>query len=63
MIVHAERIWAMGGSKHWHASGGLRRQPPPVAPFLLSSLGGTAVFLFSLTDAPAAQPRAVLGRI
>lgn len=34
---------------------------PPVTPFLLASLGGTAVFLFGLTRAPAAQPRALLG--
>jgi CBS-domain-containing membrane protein len=34
---------------------------PPVAPLLLASLGGTAIFLFGLTRAPAAQPRALLG--
>ena len=34
---------------------------PPVNPFLLASLGGSAVFLFGLTRAPAAQPRALLG--
>jgi CBS-domain-containing membrane protein len=34
---------------------------PGVSGFLLASLGGTAVFLFGLTRAPAAQPRAVLG--
>jgi CBS-domain-containing membrane protein len=34
---------------------------PPHSPFLLASLGGTAVFLFGLTKAPAGQPRAVLG--
>jgi CBS-domain-containing membrane protein len=34
---------------------------PPVSPFLLASLGGSAVFLFALTNAPAAQPRALLG--
>ena len=34
---------------------------PAVNPFLLASLGGTAVFLFGLTQAPAAQPRALLG--
>lgn len=34
---------------------------PPMAPLLLASLGGTAVFLFALTRAPAAQPRALLG--
>lgn len=34
---------------------------PPVSPFFLASLGGSAVFLFGLTRAPAAQPRALLG--
>jgi CBS-domain-containing membrane protein len=34
---------------------------PPLTPFLLASLGGSAVFLFGLTRAPAAQPRALLG--
>jgi CBS-domain-containing membrane protein len=31
------------------------------APFLLASIGGTTVFLFCLTRAAAAQPRAVFG--
>jgi len=31
------------------------------APFLLASLGGSTVFLFALTDAEAAQPRALFG--
>lgn len=31
------------------------------SPFLLASLGGSTVFLFGLTRAPAAQPRALLG--
>jgi len=31
------------------------------SPFLLASLGGSAVFLFGLTYAPAAQPRALFG--
>jgi len=31
------------------------------SPFLLASIGGTAVFLFGLTRAPAAQPRALFG--
>jgi CBS-domain-containing membrane protein len=30
-------------------------------PFLLASLGGSTVFLFGLTRAPAAQPRALFG--
>ena len=34
---------------------------PRVTPFLLASLGGTAIFLFGLTRAPAAQPRALFG--
>ncbi len=34
---------------------------PPLAPIFLASLGGTAVFVFGLTRAPAAQPRALLG--
>lgn len=34
---------------------------PPVNPFLLASIGGSTVFLFGLTRAPAAQPRALFG--
>lgn len=34
---------------------------PPASPFLLASLGGSAIFLFGLTRAPAAQPRALFG--
>jgi CBS-domain-containing membrane protein len=34
---------------------------PSLTPFLLASLGGSAVFLFGLTRAPAAQPRALFG--
>jgi len=34
---------------------------PIKAPFLLASLGGSTVFLFGLTRAPAAQPRALFG--
>lgn len=33
----------------------------PQSPFLLASLGGSTVFLFGLTCAPAAQPRALFG--
>src|SRR5208283_3767730 len=33
----------------------------PSSPFLLASLGGSTVFLFGLTRAAAAQPRALLG--
>jgi CBS-domain-containing membrane protein len=31
------------------------------SPFLLASLGGSTVFLFGLTRAPAAQPRSLIG--
>jgi len=34
---------------------------PPVSPFLLASLGGSAMFLFGLTRAPAVQPRSLFG--
>ena len=34
---------------------------PPASPLLLASLGGSTVFLFALTSAPAAQPRALIG--
>lgn len=34
---------------------------PPASPFFLASLGGSTVFLFGLTRAPAAQPRALFG--
>jgi CBS-domain-containing membrane protein len=34
---------------------------PAASPFLLASLGGSAIFLFGLTRAPAAQPRALFG--
>ena len=34
---------------------------PPQSPFLLASLGGSTIFLFGLTRAPAAQPRALFG--
>lgn len=34
---------------------------PAVTPLLLASLGGSTVFLFGMTAAPAAQPRALFG--
>lgn len=34
---------------------------PPVSAFFLASLGGSSIFLFGLTRAPAAQPRALFG--
>jgi CBS-domain-containing membrane protein len=33
----------------------------PSSPFILASLGGSTVFLFGLTNAAAAQPRALFG--
>lgn len=39
----------------------LRLSAPPMSPFMLASLGGSTVFLFGLTRAAAAQPRALLG--
>ena len=39
----------------------LRVAGPPLSPFLLASLGGSTTFLFGLTRAPAAQPRALIG--
>jgi CBS-domain-containing membrane protein len=52
--------WCMGGA----AIGiglALALAGPPVSPFLLASMGGSAVFLFGLTRAPAVQPRALFG--
>jgi CBS-domain-containing membrane protein len=34
---------------------------PPSSPLLLASLGGSTIFLFALTDSPAAQPRSLFG--
>ena len=34
---------------------------PPSAPLLVASFGGTVVFLFGLTRAPAVQPRSLFG--
>ena len=52
----------------WSAAGGagaiglaLWLVHSPSSPFLLASLGGSTVFLFGLTSAPAAQPRALFG--
>ena len=33
----------------------------PTSPLLFASLGGSTIFLFGLTGAPAAQPRALFG--
>lgn len=56
------------GRLSWCAAGAavaiglaLRVAGPPLSPFLLASLGGSTTFLFGLTRAPAAQPRALVG--
>jgi CBS-domain-containing membrane protein len=59
-LAVARLLWCMLGA----AAGlslALLLVAPPVSPFLLASLGGSAVFLFGLTRAPAAQPRALFG--
>src|SRR5674476_597670 len=53
-------VWCMFGAAAGIAVA-LWLVAPPVSPFLLASLGGSAVFLFGLTRAPAAQPRALFG--
>ncbi len=56
----ARFLWCMLGA----AAGislALRLSAPPLSPVMLASLGGSAVFLFGLTRAPAAQPRALFG--
>ena len=56
----ARLLWCMFGI----AAGitlALAVSEPPFSPLLLASLGGTAVFLFGFTRAPAAQPRALFG--
>jgi CBS-domain-containing membrane protein len=56
----ARFLWCLFGA----ASGiaiALSLTGPPFRPFLLASLGGSTVFLFGLTRAPAAQPRALFG--
>jgi CBS-domain-containing membrane protein len=61
-------LWRDAGRLAWCATGAatglgvaLWLVFPPASPFLLASLGGSTVFLFGLTRAPAAQPRALLG--
>ena len=62
MLTHPliRLLWCLTG-----ASGGLGLAlflvDLPFTSLLLASLGGTTVFLFSLTRVPAAQPRALLG--
>lgn len=60
MLSIARLAWCAGGGA---ASLGLVLWlvDPPSSPLLLASFGGTAVFLFGLTRAPAAQPRALFG--
>ena len=62
MLSHpaARLLWCLVGAAAGMALA-LAVSGPPLTPFLLASLGGSAVFLFGLTRAPAAQPRALLG--
>lgn len=62
MLTHpvVRLLWCLVGGAAGIAAA-LYASAPPVTPFLLASLGGTTVFLFGLTRAPAAQPRALLG--
>lgn len=53
-------LWCMGGAAVG-ISTTLLLAGPSASPFLLASLGGSTVFLFGLTRAPAAQPRALFG--
>ena len=53
-------LWCLAGASTGIALA-LWLAGPRVNPFLLASLGGSAVFLFGLTQAPAAQPRALFG--
>lgn len=53
-------LWCMSGAACGLALT-LGLAGPTASPFLLASLGGSTVFLFGLTRAPAAQPRALFG--
>jgi CBS-domain-containing membrane protein len=53
-------LWCMVGAA-MGISVALVLAGPSISPFLLASLGGSTVFLFGLTRAPAAQPRALFG--
>ena len=53
-------VWCLIGASVGTAAA-LAVAGPPFSAFLLASLGGTAVFLFGLTRAPATQPRALFG--
>lgn len=53
-------LWSLAGATVG-LGGALALVGPPLSPFLLASLGSSTVFLFGLTRAPAAQPRALFG--
>jgi CBS-domain-containing membrane protein len=53
-------LWCLAGAAVGLAAA-LALAGPSASPFLLASLGGSTVFLFGLTRAPAAQPRALFG--
>ena len=59
-IAFARFLWCLLGAAAGVALA-LALVAPPVSPFIFVSLGGSAVFLFGLTRAPAAQPRALFG--
>jgi CBS-domain-containing membrane protein len=52
--------WCLAGAACGLAAA-LAVSGPQRSPLLLASLGGSTVFLFGLTRAPAAQPRALVG--
>lgn len=53
-------LWCLAGAATGIGAA-LAMTGPAMSPFFLASLGGSTVFLFGLTRAPAAQPRALLG--
>jgi CBS-domain-containing membrane protein len=62
------RLWRDCGRLAWCATGAAAgfgaaswATFPPASPLLLASIGGSTVFLFGLTRAPAAQPRSLFG--
>ncbi|HEV7914615.1 MAG TPA: HPP family protein, partial [Albitalea sp.] len=61
IAVQAARLLCCAGGAAAAIALALALVGPPTSPFLLASLGGSAVFLFGLTRAPAAQPRALFG--
>jgi len=54
-------VWCAAGAAAGLGSALWAVSFPSDPPFLLASLGGSTVFLFGLTRAPAAQPRALIG--